>query len=186
MSRFTFDELMPGGPVLVTRQPIGDARGSFTRLFCEEELAAAGWSGPVAQANLSMTAERGTVRGMHFQHLPHAETKLVLCLAGAVWDVAVDVRAGSATRLAYASAELSASNGAALLIPPGFAHGFQALTDDVQLLYFHSAAHAPEAEDGLNPFDPALSVAWPLPATVVSDRDRGWAPVTADFQGVPA
>jgi dTDP-4-dehydrorhamnose 3,5-epimerase len=186
MNRFTVEALMPGGPARVARKPIGDARGSFTRLFCQEELAEAGWSGPVAQANLSVTAERGTIRGMHFQSPPHSETKLVLCLAGAVCDVALDVRAGSATMLSHVAAELSAENGAGLLIPPGFAHGFQTLTDDVQLLYFHSAAHAPEAERGLDPFDPALGLAWPLPPTVVSERDRGWAPITADFEGVHA
>ncbi|WP_155264716.1 dTDP-4-dehydrorhamnose 3,5-epimerase family protein [Sphingomonas segetis] len=184
MSRFIVEELMPRGPVRVTRREIGDARGSFTRLFCQEELGDAGWSGTVAQANLSVTAQRGTVRGMHFQHPPHAETKLVICLAGAIWDVAVDVRAGSATRLGHVAAELSADNSAALLIPPGFAHGFQTLTDDVQLLYFHSAAHAPGAEDGVDPFDPALDLTWPLPPTVVSERDCGWAPITPAFQGV--
>jgi dTDP-4-dehydrorhamnose 3,5-epimerase len=186
MSRFTIEALMPGGPARVSRKPIGDARGSFTRLFCQEELAEAGWSGSVAQVNLSVTAERGTVRGMHFQHPPHSETKLVVCLAGAVWDIAVDIRAGSTTVLSHVAAELSAENGVALLIPPGFAHGFQTLTDDVQLLYFHSAAHAPGAEDGLDPFDPALGLAWPLPPTIVSERDRGWPPIAADFQGVPA
>jgi dTDP-4-dehydrorhamnose 3,5-epimerase len=184
MNRFTVERLLPGGPAHVTRKPIGDARGSFARLFCTEELAAAGWPGPVAQVNLSTTAQRGTVRGLHFQRPPHTEAKLVLCLAGAVWDAAVDIRAGSPTRLAHFATELSAENGAALLIPPGFAHGFQTLTDDVQLLYFHSVAHAPDSEDGLDPFDPVLALAWPLEPTVVSDRDRRWPRIAADFQGV--
>ena len=186
MSRFTVELLAPGGPARVTRKAIRDARGSFTRLFCKDELAEAGWRAPVAQVNLSVTARRGTVRGMHFQHPPHSETKLVLCLSGVVWDVAVDMRFGSATLLNHVAAELSAENGVAILIPPGFAHGFQTLTDDVQLLYFHSAAHAPSAEGGLDPFDPALALDWPLQPTVVSDRDRSWSPITADFQGVPA
>jgi len=184
MSRFTIEPLMPGGPARVTRKPIGDARGSFARLFCADELAKAGWSGPVAQTNLSITSQRGTVRGMHFQRPPHGETKLVLCLAGAVWDAAVDIRAGSRTRLAHVAAELSAENGTAMLIPPGFAHGFQTLTDDVQLLYFHSTSHTPGAEGGLDPLDPALALAWPLEPTVISDRDRRWPPITGDFEGV--
>jgi dTDP-4-dehydrorhamnose 3,5-epimerase len=184
MSRFIVEPLMPDGPARVVRQPIGDARGSFARLFCVDELAKAGWSGAVAQANLSITSLRGTVRGMHFQRPPHVETKLVLCVAGAVWDVAVDIRAGSRTRFAHVAAELSAENGAAMLIPPGFAHGFQALTDNVQLLYFHSVAHAPGAEGGLDPFDPALALVWPLEPTVISDRDRSWPAIAGNFQGV--
>jgi len=184
MSRFAIEPLMPGGPARVIRKPIGDARGSFARLFCADELADAGWSGPVAQTNLSITSQRGTLRGMHFQRPPHVETKLVLCLAGAVWDIAVDIRAGSRARLAHVAAELSAEDGAAMLIPPGFAHGFQTLTDNVQLLYFHSAAHAPEAEGGLDPFDPALALVWPLEPTVISDRDRRWPRIAGDFQGV--
>jgi dTDP-4-dehydrorhamnose 3,5-epimerase len=175
---------MPGGPARVTRRPIGDARGSFARLFCADELAKAGWSGPVAQANLSNTLQRGTVRGMHFQRPPHVETKLILCLAGAVWDVAVDIRTDSHAPLAHVVAELSAENGAAMLIPPGFAHGFQTLTDNVQLLYFHSTPHAPDSEGGLDPFDPALNLSWPLKPTVISDRDRRWPPITGDFEGV--
>jgi dTDP-4-dehydrorhamnose 3,5-epimerase len=184
MNRFTVEPLMPGGPARVTRKPIGDTRGSFARLFCADELAKAGWPGPVAQANLSTTSQRGTVRGMHFQRPPHAETKLILCLAGAVWDVAVDIRAGSRARLAHVAAELSAENGTAMMIPPGFAHGFQTLTDDVQLLYFHSAAHASDSEGGLDPFDPALALAWPLEPSVISDRDRSWPPIAGNFQGV--
>jgi dTDP-4-dehydrorhamnose 3,5-epimerase len=134
------------GLVAVQRHRLADARGSLSRLFCAQELAAAGWAWPVVQINHTVTLHRGAVRGMHYQRAPHTEAKLVSCLRGAVWDVAVDLRAGSPTFLQHRALELSADNGTALLIPPGFAHGFQALSDGVELLYFHSAAHAPAAE----------------------------------------
>lgn len=184
MSRFVVSELMADGPRRVVRCPAGDDRGSFTRLFCDEELAAAGWTGPMRQANHSVTRRAGTLRGLHFQYPPHAETKLVLCIRGAAWDVAVDVRAGSPTFLNWAATELSAENGAAMLIPPGFAHGFQTLSDDVELLYFHSQAHAPEAEGGLNPCDLRLAIPWPRETSTISDRDASRPHLSADFEGV--
>jgi dTDP-4-dehydrorhamnose 3,5-epimerase len=173
LSRFTVSDLPLEGLKLVERHPVGDARGFFVRLFCADELAAWGWRKPVAQINQTYSALRGTVRGMHFQRAPHAEIKLVTCIRGAVWDVAVDVRPESPTYLRWHAEELSASNGRSLLIPEGFAHGFQCLSDDVELLYCHSAAYAPAAEDGLNPRDPALAIAWPLPITEISARDAG-------------
>jgi dTDP-4-dehydrorhamnose 3,5-epimerase len=184
MSRFTVTELVPDGPRKVVRSPLGDGRGAFTRLFCDTDLAAAGWTGPMRQANHSRTARAGTVRGMHFQYAPHAETKLVMCLRGAVWDVVVDVRGGSAGFLTSAGAELSAENDTALLIPPGFAHGFQTLCDDVELLYFHSESHVPEAEGGLHPLDPRLAIHWPEVVTMMSDRDGSRPLLTTDFEGV--
>jgi dTDP-4-dehydrorhamnose 3,5-epimerase len=184
LSRFTVTELMPGGPRLVVWQPLVDARGSFARLFCDEELAGAGWRWPVRQANRSVTRQAGSIRGMHFQHPPHAEAKLVICLRGAVCDVAVDVRAGSPTLLRWAMHELSADNGAAMLIPPGFAHGFQTLGDDAELLYFHSAPYVSAAEDGLHPLDPRLAIAWPRAVTVMSERDAARPHLAASFAGV--
>jgi dTDP-4-dehydrorhamnose 3,5-epimerase len=184
VSRFTVTELMPDGPRLVVRHPLADARGVFARLFCDEELAGAGWTGPVRQANHSVTRRAGTIRGMHFQHPPHAEAKLVMCLRGAVCDVAVDVRASSPNLLRWVMHELSAENGAAMLIPPGFAHGFQTLDDDVELLYFHSAPHVPDAEDGLHPLDPRLAIPWPHAVTVMSERDAARAHLAASFEGV--
>lgn len=181
MSRFTVTELMPGGPHRVVRHPAGDLRGAFTRLFCDDDLIAAGWTGQMRQANHSRTEHAGTVRGMHFQRGPHAETKLVMCLIGAVWDVATDIRADSPTFLTSVSAELSADNNTAMLIPPGFAHGFQTLTDNVDLLYFHSAIHVPEAEDGLHPLDRRLAIPWPREITIMSDRDRFRPMLTDDF-----
>lgn len=184
MGRFTVSDLPLAGLKLVERQRLGDHRGFLARLFCAEELAEAGWSKPIAQINHTMTARRGTVRGLHFQHPPQAEMKLVSCIRGEVWDVAVDLRAESPGFLAWHAERLSAENGRALLIPEGFAHGFQALTDDAELLYCHSAAYAPEAEGGLNPLDPRLAIAWPLEIADMSERDRAHPLLDAGFAGV--
>ena len=186
MSRFTIADLPLAGLKRVQRQRLGDNRGFLARLFCAEELAAAGWTKPIAQINHTFTAKQGTVRGMHFQRPPHAEMKLVSCIRGEVWDVAVDLRVGSPTYLHWHAERLSAQNGCALLIPEGFAHGFQALTDDVELLYCHSAAYSAQAEGGLNPNDPRLGIAWPLAIAELSARDAGHALITSDFEGVRA
>ena len=184
MSRLALAPLPLAGLFRVQRQPLVDERGFFARLFCAEELAGAGWTAPIAQINQSYTALQGTVRGMHYQQPPHAEMKLVSCLRGEVWDVAVDLRAGSPTFLQWHAEPLSPDNACALLIPPGFAHGFQALTEDAELLYLHSAAYAPGAEAGLNPLDPCLALPWPLPVGEMSERDRSHALLTASFEGV--
>jgi dTDP-4-dehydrorhamnose 3,5-epimerase len=184
MKRFTIADLSFGGVKVIERQRIGDRRGFLARLFCADELAAAGWSDPIAQLNHTYTARRGTVRGMHFQRLPHAEMKLVTCLRGQVWDVALDVRLRSPTYLHWRAETLSADNGRALLIPAGFAHGFQALSDDVELLYCHSKAYNADAEAGANPRDARLAIAWPLPISEISDRDSQLPWVGAGLEGV--
>lgn len=185
MSRFAVADLPLAGLKLVARQRLGDSRGFLSRLFCADELAAAGWVKPIVQVNHTYTAKRGTVRGMHFQRPPHAEMKLVSCIRGEVWDVAVDVRAGSPTFLQWHAERLSAENGRALLIPEGFAHGFQTLSSDVELLYCHSAAYAPACEAGMNPQDARLAIIWPLPNVELSARDAGHPLIGADFEGVP-
>jgi dTDP-4-dehydrorhamnose 3,5-epimerase len=184
MSGLTITDLPLEGLKLVERRRLGDSRGFLSRLFCAEELAAAGWSKPIAQINLTFTAHRGTVRGLHFQFPPHAEMKLVSCLQGSVWDVAVDLRRASDTLLHWHAEELSADNQRALLVPEGFAHGFQALTDEVELLYCHSAAFHEEAEGGLNPRDPSLAIEWPLDIGELSDRDLRHPMVDRDFEGL--
>jgi dTDP-4-dehydrorhamnose 3,5-epimerase len=184
VKRLTVTDLPLSGLKRVERQHLGDPRGFLSRLFCADELAEAGWNGQVAQINHTLTRQRGAVRGMHFQHPPHAETKLVSCLRGAVFDVAVDLRKGSPTFLRWHALELSAENRLALLIPAGFAHGFQALSDDCELLYVHSAPYAASAERGLDPRDPALAIAWPLAISEMSERDAGHPPVGPDFKGV--
>lgn len=184
MNRFTVSTTPLAGLSVVTRQKLGDSRGFLSRMFCAEELAAAGWTEPVSQINHTFSSAAGTVRGMHFQHPPHAEIKLVSCIRGEVWDVAVDLRAGSPTFLQWHAEVLSAENLRALLIPKGFAHGFQALTDDCELLYLHSAAHAPGAEGAVRFDDPRLGIAWPRPVTEVSARDRSHALLPAQFPGI--
>ena len=183
-SRFACTPLAISGVTAVQRKRIGDERGSLSRIFCADELAGAGWMCPVAQINHTHTVRAGTVRGMHFQRPPHAEAKLVTCIRGQVWDVAVDLRVGSPTFLQWCAQELSADNLTALLIPPGCAHGFQALTDDVELLYLHSAAYAPRAEGGLRPTDARLDIDWPLPITEMSARDNGHPLLDGFFVGL--
>lgn len=183
MARLSVEPTPLPGLLQLQRQRIGDARGFLARLFCAEELAAAGWPDPVAQINHTFTARQGTVRGLHFQRPPHAEYKLVSCLRGSVWDVAVDLRRGSPGFGRWHAVTLSADNGLALLIPAGFAHGFQALEDGVELLYCHSAAYAAAAEGGLHPQDEALAIDWPLPITELSARDAGQACLDPQFEG---
>lgn len=184
MSRFTVTELPLAGLKRVERRKLGDSRGFLSRLFCADELAAAGWERPIAQINHTFTGRRGAVRGLHYQRPPHAEMKLVNCLRGEVWDVAVDLRAGSPTFLRWHAERLSAENACALLIPEGFAHGFQALSDDVELLYCHSAAYVADAEAGLHPADSALEIAWPLPVAELSARDSQHPLLRWEFEGI--
>ena len=184
MSRLRCTPLPLAGLHLVERQPLVDARGFFERLYCAAELAACGWTQPIAQINRSCTRRPGSVRGLHWQQPPHAEMKLVSCLRGAVWDVAVDLRAGSPTFLHWHAETLSADSARALLIPEGFAHGFQALTADAELLYCHSRPYAPAAEAGLHPLDERLAIAWPLPVGDLSARDAQHARLAASFQGI--
>lgn len=161
------------GMMRVTRIHRSDARGSLARLFCAQELKGMGWPGVVEQVNHTVTVGKGTVRGLHFQTPPFAEAKLVTCIRGAVWDVAVDVRRDSATFLQHVGLELSAANCCAALIPPGCAHGFQALADEVELIYVHSEPYVRTCEGGLHPCDPSLGIAWPLPVLNLSVRDSG-------------
>lgn len=184
MKRLSVADLPLAGLKRVDRVAVGDARGFLVRLFCTDELRPAGWSKTIAQINQTLTRRQGTVRGMHLQRSPHAEMKLVMCLRGTVWDVAVDVRKGSPTLLHWHAETLSAENMRAMLIPEGFAHGFQALSDDCELLYLHTASYAAEAEYGLNPLDPALEISWPQAITEISERDRNHPPVATDFEGL--
>ena len=172
------------GLVLVERQRAQDERGFLSRIFCAHELADAGFDRAVAQINHTLTRRRGAVRGLHFQTWPHAEDKMVNCLRGSVFDVAVDLRRGSATFLAWHGEILSAENCRGLLIPRGFAHGFQALEDDCELLYLHSSPYTADAEGALNARDPRLAIDWPLVFTDISARDAKHPFITHEFSGV--
>jgi dTDP-4-dehydrorhamnose 3,5-epimerase len=161
-----------------------DARGAFARLFCERELADAIGGRKIQQINRSRTASVGAVRGMHFQLAPHAEMKMVRCIRGRVWDVAVDLRKGSPTFLKHHAQELSEANGLMLIIPEGCAHGFQVLEPDTELLYLHTASYEPSAEGGVRFDDPALNLPWPLAVTDLSDRDKNHPLLKNNFPGI--
>ena len=156
----------------ISKRKLGDARGHFSRLFCQDELDAAGLHTDITQINHSYSARKGTLRGLHFQYPPAGEVKIVSCLRGRVLDVAVDLREGSDSFGRWIAVELSAENWSSLYIPPGFAHGFQTLEPDVELLYLHSAPYAPDCEGGVNPLDDEIGIKWPLPVTEISPRDQ--------------
>lgn len=182
--RFDVLEMPIPGLRLLQRKPIGDERGYLERLFCSEELKSLIPGKNIAQINHTLTARRGTVRGMHYQRPPHAETKFVSCLRGEVLDVAVDLRRGSPTFLQWHAEILSADKHNTLVIPEGFAHGFQALVDDCEMLYLHTTAYQAEAEGGLNAKDPKLAIRWPLPIAELSARDSAHPAVPPDFHGL--
>lgn len=169
---------------IIDRQRVEDHRGFLSRLFCIEELESEGWQKEIAQINHTCTRKRGTVRGLHYQMPPHSEMKLVTCIRGEVWDVAVDLRKNSPTFLEFFGVTLSDTNMRSLLIPEGFAHGFQTTTDDVEMIYCHSHTYQPAFEKGLSPRDQTLAIPWPEAITIISDRDNTLPIVGAGFEGL--
>jgi dTDP-4-dehydrorhamnose 3,5-epimerase len=159
---------------LIELQPIRDERGTFARTFCAREFSTRSLETNFPQHSISVSAKRGTVRGMHFQRYPYEEVKLVRCTRGKIWDVIVDIRLGSPTFGRWQGFELCGDNGRQLYIPRGFAHGFQTLTDDAEVSYLISTFYVPEAAAGVRHDDPALQVLWPLPISVISEKDRSW------------
>jgi dTDP-4-dehydrorhamnose 3,5-epimerase len=164
--------------------PHQDTRGAFARWFCEKELRDFIGDRHIVQINHSRTLAVGALRGLHFQHSPHAEIKLVRCLAGKVWDVAVDLRRHSSTFLQWHAEELSLENRRMMIIPEGFAHGFQVLLPGSELLYLHTAFYSPDAEGGLRYDDPRLGINWPLAVNDLSGRDKQHALIDDNFQGL--
>jgi dTDP-4-dehydrorhamnose 3,5-epimerase len=160
------------GAFLVQPDLREDKRGFFARTFCHRVFAEHGLDPAVAQCSLSFNHRQGTVRGLHYQAEPHVEAKLVRCTRGAIFDVIVDMRAGSATRGSWFGAELNWDNRNALFVPAGFAHGFQTLTDDAEVFYQISTDYVAEAARGVRFDDPDLGIVWPGPVTVISERDR--------------
>lgn len=169
---------------VVQTQPFGDHRGQFARFFCDTELEGIVQGRTIRQINHSMTVSPGAIRGMHFQNPPYAEMKLVRCLRGRVWDVAVDLRASSPTFLRWHAEELSAENRLMMAIPEGFAHGFQVLEPESELLYLHTALYHKPSEGGVRFDDPVLAIQWPLPVTDVSSRDTQHPLITPHFAGI--
>ncbi len=170
--RFCISPTSISGLQLVQRRVLGDERGYFERMYCKDELREVLGSQDIVQINHTYTASPGTVRGMHFQLPPNSETKVVSCIRGEVFDVAIDLRKNSKSFLQWHAEVLSEKNHRMLLIPEGFAHGFQTLTGDCEMLYFHTNFYRREAERGLNAQDPRLAIKWPLMVTSISTRDR--------------
>ena len=169
-----FEPTPLAGLLLVRDTPAADARGDFARLWCGEEFRAAGLDFMPRQMSVSRNPERHTLRGMHWQAAPYGETRLVRAQHGAVFDVAVDLRSNSATYRNWFGLRLDAASLAALLIPPGFAHGFLTLSDDAELLYLIDTPYAPASARGFRFDDPAVGIAWPAPAAVIGDKDLRW------------
>jgi len=169
---------------IIKRIRISDKRGYLSRLFCFEELKFAGWKNGVAQINHTLTSNKGTIRGMHYQNQPYKEMKFVTCLKGVIFDVAVDIRLKSPTFLHHFSLELDADKNQSLLIPEGFAHGFQSLTKETELIYIHSNFYSPIYENGLNPLDKKLNIDWPYKDFLISDKDKNRKFIDTKFKGI--
>lgn len=164
---------------LIEPEPFNDHRGFFARTFCVHEFAEHGLEPTFVQHATSGTKAKGTVRGMHFQTVPHAEVKVVTCLRGAILDVIIDLRPSSPSFRRWQGVELTAENRRRLYVPQGFAHGFQTLTDDVEVAYLISAFYEPTAASGVRHDDPAFGITWPLAVAAISERDAAWP----DFTG---
>ena len=180
----TFTPTPLAGAFTIDLEPRGDDRGFFARLFCSAAFAQAGFDAHYPQINTSWTARRGTLRGLHYQLPPAAESKVVRCLRGAIHDVIVDLRPDSPTFRASYAHVLTAENRTMMLVPRGFAHGFLTLTDDTEALYLVSSPYAPERERGLRWNDPALAIDWPFPPTDTSSKDAAWPDLDPDYHGL--
>lgn len=169
-----FEETNLAGAWLVDFRRIEDERGFFARAFCAREFEERGLKPAIAQVNTSFNHRRGTLRGLHYQHPPAAEAKFLRCIAGAVYDVIVDLRPDSPTFRRHFGVELTAANRRAIYVPEMFAHGYLALTDGAEVLYSASEPYTPGVEGGLRYDDPALGIDWPIPVTVISEKDASW------------
>jgi dTDP-4-dehydrorhamnose 3,5-epimerase len=169
-----FTETPIAGAKLVDLERLTDERGFFARAYCAEEFEAHGLNAVVAQVNTSSNRRRGTLRGMHYQVEPAEETKLVRCTRGAIWDVIVDMRPDSPTYLSHFGVELNEENRTALYVPAMCAHGFQTLADDTDVTYQVGDYYRPGHERGIAYDDPAVGIEWPLPVSVITEKDRGW------------
>jgi dTDP-4-dehydrorhamnose 3,5-epimerase len=171
-----FNETKLKGAYIIEVEPFEDERGSFARTFCREEFERRGLNSFVAQCNISQNRKKGTLRGMHYQIAPHAEAKLVTCLAGSIYDVIIDLRADSATYREWLAVELSGNGRRSMLyVPEGFAHGFQTLEDDTEVFYQMSAFYEPGSARGIRWDDPAFAIRWPNAPRILSNRDKSYS-----------
>ncbi len=178
-----FTETALSGAFILDVDAHEDARGFFARVFCQREFADHGLNPTIAQANVALSRLRGTLRGLHFQYPPVAETKVVRVTRGAILDVIVDVRPESPTYLQHVAVELTSDNHRALYVPERFAHGFQVLEDNTETTYLMGEFYAPDAEGGLRYSDPRLGIIWPLPITDMSPKDSSW-PLVSEIESV--
>ena len=172
------------GSYVITLTPISDERGWFARTYCKNEFKEIGHDAEWVQMNHSYTAKKGTLRGMHYQVPPFREIKLVRCISGKVFDVIIDIRKNSPTFLKWYGVELTALEKNMLYIPAGFAHGFQTLTDDCELIYHHSEFYTPGAEGGIQYNEPKVNIRWPLEVTSTSERDENHPVLDEKFKGI--
>jgi dTDP-4-dehydrorhamnose 3,5-epimerase len=179
-----FKETILKGSFVIDLKPFEDERGWFARTYCEEEFATINHNKKWVQLNHSFTKQKGSIRGLHYQMPPFAEIKLIRCIEGAVYDVIVDLRKNSPTFLQWIGIEISATNKKMIYIPEGFAHGFQTLTNDAELIYHHSEFYAPGVEAGIRFDDPILNINWKLDITNISERDKQHQLITKEFQGI--
>lgn len=169
---------------IIEPEPFVDDRGKFARLYCHEELQQIGHFKPIVQVNYSLTRQKGTIRGMHFQYSPKAEIKMVRCLRGSVFDVIIDLRCGSPTFLQWCGEILSEKNMKMMYIPEGFAHGFQTLENNSEFLYLVTEFYSPKHEGGISYNDPLINISWPLEVTDISERDKELPLLSNEFQGI--
>jgi dTDP-4-dehydrorhamnose 3,5-epimerase len=179
-----FNQAFLKGSYVIELEPFTDERGWFARTFCKEEFNKIGHQKEWVQLNHSFSKLKGSVRGMHYQLPPSGEIKLVRCIAGAVYDVIIDLRKASPTFLHYFGVELSAENKKMIYVPEGFAHGFQTLSDDSELIYHHSATYVPGVEEGIKYNDPLIDIKWPLALTNISERDSKHPQLDTNFKGI--
>jgi dTDP-4-dehydrorhamnose 3,5-epimerase len=179
-----FTETSLKGSYVIDLEPFTDGRGWFARTFSKDEFQKIGHYKEWLQLNHSYTKEPGSLRGMHYQLPPFSEIKLVRCIAGKVYDVIVDIRKNSPTFLQWFGVEISSENKKMIYIPEGFAHGFETLTDDCELIYHHTAAYTPELEGGLKYDDKILGIQWPIPVRAMSQRDKTHSYLDKDFKGI--
>ena len=182
--RFILTPTILDGLIIVDHKQLEDNRGSFERVYCESAFAEIGLDDKVNQINISRTSRKGAVRGLHYQTQPHCEDKIVRCLRGKILDVCVDLRRSSSTFLKWHGEVLDCDMRRSILIPKGFAHGFQTLTDNCEVLYVHTAPYVPDASAGIHYLDSKLAINWPLPVSDISKRDTMWPKLPEDFIGV--
>lgn len=184
MGKLSIHETPISGVYVINTDAFRDNRGVFARWFCDREMESIFSGQKIVNVNFSRTVKKGSIRGMHFQHPPDTETKIVRCIRGRVLDVIVDIRKGSPTFLKHFAVELSSEQMNMLYIPKGFAHGFQSLEENSEIMYLVTQYYSSDNECGLNAFDPTLDIKWPLEVADMSNKDRNWSNISDDFLGI--